>query len=153
MSFSKELYAEVEQLERRALEGEVSELQACIEMKELEEYVELCKKNVGKAAMRVINLEKDSKTEYAGYVFSVQSKKTWKYDHIQVWKEKKNELESIEEKAKAAYLLSQDQFGNAIENFEGIASADTGEVIETAICQYSEPFIKIDKLKTKENGK
>jgi hypothetical protein len=150
MGFSKRLYEEIEQMTQYAINGEINELQAYIDIKELEDYVKFRKELVSKSAIRLVELEKDSKTEQFGYSIACQQKTTWKFDHIQKWVDKKNELSEIENKAKIAAQLNKNYFGNPIESFENnIANAITGEIIEIAIAQYSKPFIKLDKLKTK----
>ena len=155
MGFSKRLYEEIEQFEQQALNGEINELQAYIELKQFEELIAEKKKNISKCAMRLVELEKDYKTEQFGFVIQRQQKTTWKFDHIQRWIDKKNELTSIQDQAKAAYQLSQKNIGNGISDFENetneIANASTGEIIEAAVCEYSEPFLKVDKIKPKKD--
>lgn len=79
-----------------------------------------------------------------------------------MWQEKKSELAEIETRAKAAYqlqtkqgfgedLIGQFETGKSQEN--GIADVNTGEIIEAAIATYSEPFLKVDKVKIKTQKK
>ena len=153
MGLSKRLYEEIEQFEQDALNGEMNELQAYIELKQFEEFIAEKKKSVSKAAIRIVDLEKDSKTEQFGFIFAKQQKTTWKFDHIAKWDEKKNELTNILDQAKLAYQLSQkNSFSPS--DFENpgtqIADANTGEVIDMAIPEFSEPFLKVDKIKPKK---
>lgn len=154
MGLSKKLYEEIEQFEQDALNGEMNELQAYIELKQFEEFISEKKKSVSKAAMRLVELEKDYKTEQFGLIFAKQQKTTWKFDHITKWVEKKSELETIQTQAKLAYQLSQkNNFGPSDFDNPGvqIADANTGEVIDMAIPEYSEPFLKVDKVKPKKD--
>jgi hypothetical protein len=156
MGFSKRLYEEIEQFEQDALNGEINELQAYIELKQFEELIAEKKKNISKAAMRLVELEKDYKAEQSGYIVAKMQKTTWNFKHIAKWVEKKAELSSIEDTAKMAYQLSQKDFGNnTVSDFENnqiesIANASTGEIIEAAIPEYSEPFLKLEKIKLKK---
>lgn len=149
MSLSKQLYEEIEQLEARALSGEINEIQALIELKEYESFISQKKDSITKSAMRLVELENGETTQF-GYTVSMLQKSTWKYDHIKTWADKKNELAQIEEKAKAAFKLNQSFDKSGVESFEdGFLNMGTGEVIEAAVCEYSKPFLKIEKEKAK----
>lgn len=147
MGLSKRLYEEISEFERLALEGETNELEAYIHLKELGEFVETTKKNLTDSALRKVALE-GGKTEQFGYLCNSSQKVTWKFDHITAWKDKKKELESIEEKAKLSAQLSDKMQGeHPIENFENnIADTSTGEVMDVAIKTFSAPFLTIKKI-------
>jgi len=152
MGLSKQLYEEIERFEEMSLNGEINEVDAFWELKQLEELIELKSKNISKGAMRLVRLEKDAKLEKNGYIFQVQQKTTWEFDHITKWVETKNQLTSIQDQAKLAYQLSQKI--NLVSDFENpgsqIANVNSGEVIDVAYPKLSEPFLKVDKIKSKK---
>jgi len=153
MGLSKRLYEEIEQFEQQALNGEINEVGAYFELKQLEDLIKEKKENVSNSAMRLVRLEKDYKLEKDGYIFQIQQKTNWKFDHIKKFVEKKEELKTIMENAKLAYQLSQKNTFSP-SDFENpgsqIFDVHTSEVIDIAIPEYSEPFLKIDKIKPKK---
>lgn len=121
MSAIKNLFMEIRQLEQQAIDGEINELDAYIEIDDLEKECKRAKDAVKDAAISQAENYGQKIFEHAGRKIEVRNKRSWYFDHIPDWNQKKLDLKSIEEKAKVAATSGLN------------ASEETGEVIQPAI--------------------
>lgn len=139
-----EIPKEIHQFLTKTIDEEIDLYEAYLDVKEFIEYVDNIKDTISKSLINKLHREEKSKLETKGYIFAVSCRTIWNYSKVKAWNEKKKELEVIQEQSKAAYILSQNQFES---DFEGIANASTGELIDIAIPVKSDDFITIKKLK------
>jgi hypothetical protein len=142
MGATAKFFTEIRELEAAVNNEEIDALQAYIEIKELYEYVKSVKENIGSIAVK--SFAKDGNLICYGYNIEAKQKTTWKYDHVEAWKNKQSELTTIENNLKQAYQDSQ-----KVESSIDFETGKQKEVIintEFAIPEYSKPFLSIKKV-------
>lgn len=104
--------------------GEMLNLEAYASLKRISDALETALETVKKGAYNELEkCEKDYKNY--GYTFNCKSRGTWSYKHISSWVELDLKRKNIEELAKIAATKGVN------------ANAETGEIIEPAVCAYS----------------
>ena len=125
--------------------GNISALEVAIEFRKDNEYFEQMM-NMRKSWMDeyrdeiVYESEEYGSDGYNGFIFSINTKKTYDFKSIPAWLEAKNKLTEIEEKAKLTLQLQK----------KGIAPVDfeTGEILPIPQVKQT-TFLKCEKSKNK----
>lgn len=105
-----------------AQEGFISPLDAYLKLKELADLAKLLQDEIKESAVSEAQKWDEKKFTYNGFVIEKRAGAgTWKFDHIPLWKTKKEDLKAKEESCKSAFKMWEkgqivcDEFGEVIQ--------------------------------------
>jgi hypothetical protein len=111
----------------RVQEGMSDPLEIYAYLKDLEKHLKISIDNVKEHALTEAEKFEDKTFEHLGLNFELRNgKSTYKFDHIDLWKDKKAELKRLEDIAKAS-----------LKNGSVAIDSDTGEEIPPAKVSFS----------------
>lgn len=118
-------------------EGNLNPLEGFIALRDISKVAEASIKQIESAAMAEAAKHGKKGTAY-GYEFTLsEGRRNYKFDHIEAWKAKKDELIYLEEIAKRA----------SDNHSKGVQSVTMdGEVLEPAIVTYSKASLTLRKV-------
>jgi hypothetical protein len=119
----------------KAENGNISNLDAFLELNELSKIIDDAKEQIKKDAYDEVDRIGEKNYEHKGWVINTKSKITWDFKHIKAWVDQKSTLSNIEELAKLAATKRVD-----------MCDTETSEAIEPAIAKYSY-FLDIKPVK------
>lgn len=123
MGLSKEVFMQIRELENKALDGEINELEAYIECTKVKNSAESAMKNLKQYALS--EFEKYGEKTVNEFDCQIQKSQSgrYSYKHIQEWTESSGRSKAIEKQAQEAYKQS----------LKGIELIDeNGEIIQPA---------------------
>ena len=125
-------------IEKQVIEGNISPIEALIDLKAIDDYIQLVKGNIMNKAIEEKNKYPEKEISKYGYRISISSSGRYSYNHIPQWKQAKERLTIIEDDAKSAY-------DSAI---KGKTQIDQdGEVVGAAEYKPNKVSVKLIKIK------
>jgi len=128
---------QIEDILLEATDGNIPSLKAYIILQDIEKLCKDAKEGIKEDAYKEAS-RYGAKTfdEYGRTITLSEGRRTWKYDHIKEWNDKKAELSTVEEKAKSFAQMYEKNPGKPI--FD-----ENGAEVDIAISTFSKPIITI----------
>jgi len=120
MSIIKNTYVEIEQLQIEAIEGNINELDAYIQLSDLEKKVKEVKEGLKDYALTQCRKYQEKSFVHSGRKIQIRNTKRWSYKHAKAWQKITEERKTLEMKMQAANLAGLD------------TDSETGETITPA---------------------
>jgi len=130
---------ELDRIKAEIAEGNISAAEAYLKSQEIEKAFKAFKADIQEQALEEIEAHGGKEVEIHGFlVTKVNGRKSYKFDHIEGYKEAKEAVKEIEDKAKEAANLNAKNI---------MAVAEGGELLEAAQVTYAKDSLRVTKIK------